>query len=113
MKAVIHGYSMPRAKDVPYESENLFIVIDLPFIPCEKTAIKVTPHGEYLNVAQVMWNCDQPNEIQVFTEEPMGDLDKRQFAEMLREGWRVGTGEGFEEKDSNGQTLSPWDFHEG
>lgn len=99
MKAIIHGHAMPRNKKVEYETENLFIEIDLPFIPTKGTSLMVTPHGEYQIVDQVFWNCRNPDQIQVFIEEPEDDSEIRPFTEMLKEGWRVGSGPEFEEKN--------------
>lgn len=99
MKAIVHGFAKPRANDSAYETENMFMVVDIPFIPTRGTAILLSPGGEYLTVAQVMWDIANPEQLEIFTEEPDPDdhLSLRPFKEMLEQGWRIGSGERFEE----------------
>lgn len=93
MKAIIQGYSRPKKKNAEYEVENLFIIIDMPFIPTKGSVIKVTADGEYLTVDEVLWNIQKPNEIMVFTEEPDQLNQIRPYKEMSDQGWRIGSGE--------------------
>ncbi|CAB3754041.1 hypothetical protein [Paraburkholderia humisilvae] len=90
MKAVIHHFSKPSTRTAKYEVENLKIEVDLPFVPVTGMSLQVTPAGSFLVVEQVMWAINEPDVLQVFTEEPQDDFDVRPYREMVEQGWRKG-----------------------
>jgi hypothetical protein len=89
MKSVIHHFSKPSAQNVDYDVEDLKIEVDLPFVPMVGMSLKVTAAGRFLVVEQVMWAIDEPNVLQVFTEEPDDDGDVLPYDEMIAQGWQL------------------------
>ncbi|MHB0991671.1 MAG: hypothetical protein ACYC0M_10385 [Burkholderiales bacterium] len=97
MKAVVYSLSKSRHKECSRENEHLFIMVDIPFIPNKGMSIKVTKSGELLTIDQLLWDCDKPDAIIIFTKDEALNL-LPSFGEMLGQGWQVASVGNLEEK---------------
>ena len=86
MKAVVRHIAEPIGEQ-EYEAENIYICIHIPFVPTVGTALQVTPEGDYVYVHDVHWSVNDPDVLDIGTEEPdvLEPLER-----LLAEGWRVG-----------------------
>lgn len=88
MKAVIRTQAkVPKGK--PYECVDVCLEVDMPFIPTNGMALKVTKDGEYMTIDEVMWDVDKPDLLDIY----MVDLDidnvgMRPLKEMKQQGWK-------------------------
>lgn len=59
---------------------------EIPFVPCIGQRLAVTPGGDYFNVNEVFWRCNNPDEIEVYLDELSGaDMD---FNYLVKQGWK-------------------------
>jgi len=86
MKAVVRHTAEPIGKQ-EYEAEDIYICIDIPFVPTVGTALQVTPEGDYFYVSSVYWSINDPGVLDIGTEDP--DV-LEPLEQLLAEGWRVG-----------------------
>jgi hypothetical protein len=86
--AEIRHTCTPRTKRANYEAEDISIKIQIPFVPVPGSMIKVTPHGEFLEVDQIYWAIDSPDEVQIWIKE---EEDLMPWSVMKAEGWAVAT----------------------
>ncbi|QQD72978.1 hypothetical protein [Acidithiobacillus ferrivorans] len=86
MKAVVRHIAEPIGEQ-EYEAENIYICIHIPFVPTVGTALQCTPEGDYVYVHDVHWSVNDPDVLDIGTEEPdvLEPLER-----LLAEGWRVG-----------------------
>ncbi|MBU2784577.1 hypothetical protein HAP93_02155 [Acidithiobacillus ferriphilus] len=86
MKAVVRHTAEPIGKR-DYEAEDIYICINISFVPTVGTALQVTPEGDFFYVRNVYWSVNDPDVLDIGTEEPdvLEPLER-----LLAEGWRVG-----------------------
>ena len=85
MKAIVRYIAEPVGKQ-EYKAD-IYICIDIPFVPTIGTALQVTPGGEFVCVSGVYWSINAPDVLDIDTEDPdvLEPLER-----LLAEGWRVG-----------------------
>lgn len=88
MKATVHFWCQPAALDATYQAEDIVITVFLPFIPHVGMHLKVTAGGDFHQVESVYWDTTEPDEVQVFLQEP-DDGDMEPWEQMRAEGWRA------------------------
>lgn len=90
MKVTIHGYALPETSDVQYRLCEVFLDMDLPFIPAAGTNMKVAIEGGCFTVDLVEWDFTRPEKINVLMCEPSSDEYEslRPISQMLAQGWR-------------------------
>jgi hypothetical protein len=84
VKATCHFWCAPRTKNA--EVEDIELTLYIPFIPQVGMDLKLTPDGECHLVSGVVWDVSEPDEVQVFLEEPV-DLPSWEF--MQAQGWKL------------------------
>lgn len=84
MKATIYCVASP-GDDGP--ALDLALRTTLPFIPHPGMALKFHEHGDHHPVAEVLWDCSKPNEIDVFIVEPDSDALLPKAEQLLAQGW--------------------------
>lgn len=88
MKARIDYYCQPKTKTAEYESENIHLVVELPFIPAVGTMLKLTNDGDFIRVNDVMLDITKGGEgLCIGLEEP-DILDP--WLSMRSQGWQLG-----------------------
>lgn len=86
-------YNVCLAGEPKSEPEYLDVYIDigLPVMPSAGAAIKVTPKGDYLEVAQITIDATKEDQgIGIHIEEPDDDASLWSWAAMKAEGWKAG-----------------------
>ncbi len=90
MRALVRYFCAPERNSLTRELEPIYVVIDIPFVPHEGMAIKVTEDGDYLTVGNVYWSLNRPDLLDIGLREPEKLSHAPKLAGMKAEGWRLG-----------------------
>lgn len=90
MKARIDYFCQPTPTSSG-EIYNIYMFVDLPFVPAVGTLLKLTREGDYLKVADVTLDVSPGGQgLLIGLEEPEEDSELRPWAEMQAQGWMAG-----------------------
>ena len=90
MKARINYFCKPIKNNAGYEHEEIYLDVDLPFVPPIGAYLKVTPNGDYLEVGDIHFDLQPGGEGLSIGMELPEDYAIRSFKEMSAEGWTRG-----------------------
>lgn len=83
----------PRREGAPYDAEQIYIDVELPFVPAVGTLLNVTADGDYVPISEIFLDLvpdgSEGSGLVVYLEEPDGDAALRPWAEMKSRGWKV------------------------
>lgn len=79
------------AKESDTDCENIYMVVDLPFVPAVGTMLKLTEQGDFIKINDVMLDISPGGDgLLVGLEEPQHDGELRPWSEMKAQGWKIG-----------------------
>lgn len=92
MKARIQWQCKPRKKNASYDAEDIFIDVDLAFLPPIGSSLMVVDGGEYGKVDDIFIELGAASAVplRIYLEDPEG-AQLRPWLEMKAQGWRIDT----------------------
>lgn len=73
------------------DCENIYMVVDLPFVPAVGTMLKLTEQGDFIEINDVMLDISPGGDgLLVGLAEPLHDGELRPWPEMKAQGWKIG-----------------------
>lgn len=87
MKARIEYFSQPKKKNAGYEAENIYKIVELPFVPARGMFLKVDEDGDFVEIGDVHLDISGSEPlISVGLVEP-DNLPA--WSEMKKAGWQT------------------------
>jgi len=91
MKALINYFCLPVKPNAKYEAENIYMIVEIPYVPAVGTMLKLTNAGEFVEVVDVYLDISHDQyQLNIGLKEPVEDFEWMTWEVMSKQGWKIG-----------------------